>query len=280
MQDVPTADEAGLPGLEVGIWHGLYAPKGTPAEIIERLSKSLQVALKDPNVVARFAELGTAPSSDADATPAALKAKLESEIDRWKPIIDAAGQLRTGSDCPWTATRRYLARDRSPLCGMAKMVKHYLEAARERHCIRPIVSPSSCAADLRSPPQSFFDIGHGVAHGAGLFSAGARDRPVVLGLVILFQALRRSQGEPMGPFAWRGMLSILPAPVFFGLTVRGLGFVPAMFLTALIAAFAIAGDEAWPWRWCCQPRSRSFPSRVFSYALGLPFQRFGPWLRF
>jgi putative tricarboxylic transport membrane protein len=92
LPDVPTTDEAGLPGMQVGIWHGLYAPKGTPAGITERLSKSLQVALKDPNVAARFAELGTVPSSDADATPAALKAKLESEIVRWKPIIDAAGQ--------------------------------------------------------------------------------------------------------------------------------------------------------------------------------------------
>ncbi|MEP9388197.1 tripartite tricarboxylate transporter substrate-binding protein [Mesorhizobium sp. KR9-304] len=92
LPDVPTAEEGGLPGFQVGIWHGLYAPKGTPAEATERLSKSLQVALKDPNVVARFAELGTAPSPEADATPAALKAKLESEIARWKPIIDAAGQ--------------------------------------------------------------------------------------------------------------------------------------------------------------------------------------------
>jgi tripartite-type tricarboxylate transporter receptor subunit TctC len=89
---VPTTIEAGLPAVQVGIWHGLYAPKGTPAEITDRLSKSLQVALKDPNVIARFAELGTRPSSEADATPAALKAKLESEIARWKPIIEAAGQ--------------------------------------------------------------------------------------------------------------------------------------------------------------------------------------------
>ncbi len=93
LPDLPTTDEAGLPGMQVGIWHGLYAPKGTPAEVTERLSKALQAALKDPNVVARFAELGTVPSSDADATPAALKAKLESEIARWKPIIEAAGQF-------------------------------------------------------------------------------------------------------------------------------------------------------------------------------------------
>ncbi|TIL34861.1 tripartite tricarboxylate transporter substrate-binding protein [Mesorhizobium sp.] len=92
LPDVPTTTEAGLPEVQVGIWHGLYAPKGTPAEVTERLSKSLQVALKDPNVVARFAELGTKPSPEADATPAALKAKLEGEIARWKPIIEAAGQ--------------------------------------------------------------------------------------------------------------------------------------------------------------------------------------------
>ena len=92
LKDVPTTIEGGLPAVQVGIWHGLYAPKGTPAAVTERLSKSLQVALKDPNVIARFAELGTKPSSEADATPAALKAKLESEIARWKPIIEAAGQ--------------------------------------------------------------------------------------------------------------------------------------------------------------------------------------------
>ena len=92
LPDLPTAEEAGLAGFQVGIWHGIYAPKGTPAAVTERLAKSLQVALKDANVVARFAELGTAPSTEADATPAALKAKLESEIARWKPVIDAAGQ--------------------------------------------------------------------------------------------------------------------------------------------------------------------------------------------
>ena len=93
LPDVPTTEEGGLPGMQVSIWHGLYAPKGTPPEVIDRLSKSLQVALKDANVAARFAELGTAPSPEADATPAALKAKLESEIARWKPIIEAAGQF-------------------------------------------------------------------------------------------------------------------------------------------------------------------------------------------
>ncbi|MBN9234458.1 MULTISPECIES: tripartite tricarboxylate transporter substrate-binding protein [Phyllobacteriaceae] len=89
---VATAEEGGLPGFQVGIWHGIYAPKGTAPEKLDRLSKSLQKALKDENVVARFAELGTKPSPEADATPAALKAKLEGEIARWKPVIEAAGQ--------------------------------------------------------------------------------------------------------------------------------------------------------------------------------------------
>jgi tripartite-type tricarboxylate transporter receptor subunit TctC len=92
LPDLPTAEESGLPGFQVSVWHGIYAPKGTPAEITERLSKALQIALKDPNVIARFAELGTVPSPEADATPAALKGKLEGEIARWKPVIDAAGQ--------------------------------------------------------------------------------------------------------------------------------------------------------------------------------------------
>jgi tripartite-type tricarboxylate transporter receptor subunit TctC len=93
LPDVPTAIESGLDGFEVSIWHGLYAPAGTPQEIIDRLAASLQKALADTNVASRFAELGTAPSSADDATPAALKAKLESEIARWKPVIEAAGEF-------------------------------------------------------------------------------------------------------------------------------------------------------------------------------------------
>lgn len=89
--DVPTADEAGLPGFEVSIWHGIYTPKGTPAEVNERLSTALQAALADEGVAKAMADLGTAPSSAEDATPDALKAKLESEIARWKPVIEAAG---------------------------------------------------------------------------------------------------------------------------------------------------------------------------------------------
>jgi tripartite-type tricarboxylate transporter receptor subunit TctC len=91
LPDVPTAEEAGLKGFQIGIWHAIYAPKGTPKEIVDRLSASLQKALQDENVKARFAELGTEPVPLDQATPAALKTKLESEVARWAPVIKAAG---------------------------------------------------------------------------------------------------------------------------------------------------------------------------------------------
>jgi tripartite-type tricarboxylate transporter receptor subunit TctC len=91
LPDVPTATEGGLKDFQVGIWHGLYAPKGTPKEVTDRLVASLQKALKDENVKARFAELGTEPATETDATPAALKSKVETEIARWAPVIKAAG---------------------------------------------------------------------------------------------------------------------------------------------------------------------------------------------
>ena len=91
LPDVPTAEEGGLKGFEVGIWHGVYAPKATPKDVLDRLTKSLQKALTDTNVVSRFAELGTEPVPADQATGEALKIKLTSEIDRWAPIIKAAG---------------------------------------------------------------------------------------------------------------------------------------------------------------------------------------------
>jgi tripartite-type tricarboxylate transporter receptor subunit TctC len=91
LPDVPTAKEAGLPNFEVAVWHGLYAPAGTPKPVIDRLSASLQKALQDQNVKARFAELGTEPVALDRATPAALAKHVEAEINKWRPIIQAAG---------------------------------------------------------------------------------------------------------------------------------------------------------------------------------------------
>ncbi|MBB1491972.1 MULTISPECIES: tripartite tricarboxylate transporter substrate-binding protein [unclassified Paracoccus (in: a-proteobacteria)] len=89
--DLPTAIESGLPDMELAVWHGIYTPKGTPAEINQRLSQSLQAALADEGVVRQLAELGTEPVPVEQMTPEALKTQLESEIARWKPIIEAAG---------------------------------------------------------------------------------------------------------------------------------------------------------------------------------------------
>jgi tripartite-type tricarboxylate transporter receptor subunit TctC len=91
LKEVPTAHEAGLPNFEVSVWHALYAPKGTPKPVVDRLTKALQVALKDKNVIDRFGDLGTAPVEEKRATPEALAAHLKSEIDKWGPIIKKAG---------------------------------------------------------------------------------------------------------------------------------------------------------------------------------------------
>lgn len=91
LPDVPTASEAGLPNFEVAVWHGLYAPKGTPKPVIDKLSNALQRALKDDMVKKRFAELGTEPVAENRATPEALRNHLKSEIAKWAPIIKKAG---------------------------------------------------------------------------------------------------------------------------------------------------------------------------------------------
>jgi tripartite-type tricarboxylate transporter receptor subunit TctC len=91
LPDLPTFDEAGLKGFEVAIWHGLWAPNGTPKPAIDKLVAALQAALKDPNVISKFAELGTEPVAQNRATPDALRAHLKSEIDRWGPVIKKAG---------------------------------------------------------------------------------------------------------------------------------------------------------------------------------------------
>ncbi len=91
LPDVPTFAESGLQGFELVVWHGLYAPKGTPKPIIEKLAATLQQALKDPALAQRFADLGTEPIAQNRATPDALRIYLKSEVDRWGPLIKKAG---------------------------------------------------------------------------------------------------------------------------------------------------------------------------------------------
>ncbi|KHJ54638.1 protein in the TAR-I ttuE-ttuC' intergenic region [Aureimonas altamirensis] len=91
LPDLPTTAESNLPRLQIGVWHGLYGPKDMDPAIVEKLETALQAALKDETVIQRFAELGTAPVSQDQATPAALTQELTSQIALWKPIIEEAG---------------------------------------------------------------------------------------------------------------------------------------------------------------------------------------------
>jgi tripartite-type tricarboxylate transporter receptor subunit TctC len=91
LPNVPTLDEQGLKGFEVKVWHGLYAPKGTPVPVIDKINVALRAALQDPMVVQRMAELSSdIPPSDK-ITPAALKSHLEAELAKWGPVIKKAG---------------------------------------------------------------------------------------------------------------------------------------------------------------------------------------------
>lgn len=91
LPDVPTLNEAGLKGFEVVVWHGLYAPKGTPKPAIDKLVAALQAAVQDATFKARLADLGAEPVPVSKANPEALRTFLKTEIDKWDPIIKKAG---------------------------------------------------------------------------------------------------------------------------------------------------------------------------------------------
>lgn len=122
------------------------------------------------------------------------------------------------------------------------------------------------------------DLGTAFRMGPGYFPFVLSIILMVLGAVIIVHSTK-ADGEPIGPIAWRGMCLILPAPVFFGLTVRGLGFVPALFFCALIASFASARMRVVP-AILLSAALTAFSVVVFAWGLGLPFQQFGPWLSF
>ena len=89
--DIPTMDEAGLSGGQISLWHGLWTPKGTPKVIILKFNEAVAVALADPAVRTRLAGLGQEIPPLEQQTPAALAALQEAEIEKWWPIIKAAG---------------------------------------------------------------------------------------------------------------------------------------------------------------------------------------------
>ena len=91
LKDLPTLQESGLKGFEITIWHGLYAPKGTPPEIVKKINDALKVALKDPEFIKKEEGLGAIIISDKRVEPAEHKKYVASEIAKWSPIIKAAG---------------------------------------------------------------------------------------------------------------------------------------------------------------------------------------------
>ena len=91
LKDLPTLQESGLKGFEVTIWHGLYAPKGTPADILSKVNAALKTALKDPDFIKKQEGLGAVVVTDKRMEPAEHKKFVAAEIAKWSPIIKAAG---------------------------------------------------------------------------------------------------------------------------------------------------------------------------------------------
>ena len=91
LKDLPTLQASGLKGFEVTIWHGLYAPKGTPADVLTKINGALKVALKDADFIKKQEGLGAVVTSDKRVEPAEHKKFVAAEIAKWSPVIKAAG---------------------------------------------------------------------------------------------------------------------------------------------------------------------------------------------
>ena len=91
LKDLPTLDESGFKGFEVTIWHGLYAPKGTPADVLTKINAALKTALKDPEFIKKQQSLGAVVVTDKRVEPAEHRKFVQAEIDKWGPVIKAAG---------------------------------------------------------------------------------------------------------------------------------------------------------------------------------------------
>ena len=91
LKDIPTLDESGMKGFQVTIWHGMYAPKGTPAPVLAKLNEALKAALKDPEFIKKQEGLGAVVVTDKRVEPAEHKKFVQSEVARFGPVIKAAG---------------------------------------------------------------------------------------------------------------------------------------------------------------------------------------------
>ena len=89
--EIPTTDEAGVPGIHVSTWHGIWAPKATPADVVGRINAAANAAMADEAVRKRIADLGMDLPPTELATPSAFAAFHKAEIEKWYPIVRAAG---------------------------------------------------------------------------------------------------------------------------------------------------------------------------------------------
>jgi tripartite-type tricarboxylate transporter receptor subunit TctC len=91
LPDLPTLAEVGLEGFETTVWHGVYAPAGVPPEVVDKVGGALRTALVDQKVIDRLADLATTPVPPDRVSPEALKATIDAENAKWRPLVEAAG---------------------------------------------------------------------------------------------------------------------------------------------------------------------------------------------
>ena len=275
LPDLPTTAEGGLPDVNVGVWHGLYAPAGTPDEVVQKLTAALQAALQDQNVIDRFAELGTTPVPQELATPEAHR-----ELPRGADRAVAADHRGGG--------RRWRSRP-----------------ARPGRADRPGASPGCRGGKagmqrLRSVKDllaGLIFVGFGLAFGyAASATTSARrcawDRAT--SRLVLAGAARVARRRHRGQVASRAtgadadrprargarIVLILGAILFFGATVRGLGLVAVALRHRFTAAPMPAGRPARSGALVMAAGLTLFCVLIFVWGLGLPMALFGPWLGF
>ncbi|MNN35825.1 Tripartite tricarboxylate transporter family receptor [compost metagenome] len=91
LSGIPTLIEAGLPGFNFTVWHGVYAPQATPQAVLDKINKALRAALKDPSLIKREEALGITVISDDRLSPAGHKKFFDDEVVRWTKVIKDAG---------------------------------------------------------------------------------------------------------------------------------------------------------------------------------------------
>ena len=242
LPDLATTAEGGLPELNVSVWHGLYVPKGTPAEVVQKLNEALKVALKDQTVDRR-----ASPSSGRRPCPRTSPRRRRS-----------ASACSRRSSCGSRSSRRpACSRNRSRAAGRPRPSRFVSAAAGERPCKdrSRTSSPARCSSSSGWPSRlrrSRYQLGTAFRMGPGYFPLVLGGCLVLLGVLVVVEGLRgRGEGRDRR-VPWRAIVLILGAIIFFGVTVRGLGLVASLFMTAFWRRLRQPAGPAWSQR-CSSP---------------------------